>query len=104
MNGVEMFLVRPRAGLADANQQIADHAARHGGLILMATQGGALIIGMPPGGKDVLESHPLVGFCGGVSLDRDGKGAEALRQRFAMNAARQLVAQQQEEANRRSIT
>lgn len=95
MAGMEMFLVRPHEGApADANEAIADHAARHGGLILMATAGNSLIIGMPPGSKDVLASHPHVAFVGGVHLEQQGKGARALQQQFATNAARQLLAQQ----------
>jgi hypothetical protein len=91
---MELFLVRARDHAPDdASQDIADHAARHGGLILMATESGSLIIGMPPGtGKETLERHPQVGFVGGVTLNDRARGARALKQQFAINAARQLAA------------
>lgn len=91
---MEMFLVRPRpSAAAGAVERIAEHAAMLGGVVLMATGGGAVVLGMPPGYKDALSGHPDVGFVGGVSLSDDAPGAAALRQRFAVNAARQLAAQ-----------
>jgi hypothetical protein len=87
-----MFLVRAHdAAPAQAVEEIAEYAAQHGGLVLMATAAGSLVLGMPPGGKDVLERHPQVGFVGGVALDSSKPGARALHQQFALNAARQLV-------------
>lgn len=89
---VEMFLVRAREPKpTDANERIAEHVARHGGLVLMATAGESLFVALPNGGKEVLEACPLVGFVGGVRFDGDGKAARALKQCFALNAARQLV-------------
>jgi hypothetical protein len=91
--GMEMFLVRPGDTTpSQAIEEIAEYAAQHGGLVLMATTAGSLILGMPPGGKEVLERHPYVGFIGGVTIDESKPGARALRQRFALNAARQLAA------------
>ena len=91
----EMFLVRPREDAADdADEQIADYVSRQGGLILMATTGQALFVAMPPGGKGILEACPFIGFVGGVHLEGQGKATRALRQRFAINAAKQLVLRQ----------
>ena len=95
MSGMEMFLVRPSAGAPpDANERIAEWAATRGGFVLMATGRGALILGMPPGAKDALEAHALVGFVGGVSFSQDGdpRARAALQRRFAQNVAAQLGA------------
>src|SRR4051794_29852050 len=94
---MEMFLVRPSDGAApDANERIAEWAAARGGFVLMATGRGALILGMPPGSKDALEAHALVGFVGGVSFSEDGdpRVRAALQQRFAKNVVAQLAAHQ----------
>lgn len=89
---MDMFLVRARDDApAQAIEEIAEYAAQHGGLVLMATAAGSLVLGMPPGGKDVLERHPQIGFVGGVALDPSKPGARALHQQFALNAALQLV-------------
>lgn len=90
---MEMFLVRPVAGAGDREREhIAEFAAMLGGVVLMATGSGALVLGMPRGQKDVLAAHALVAFVGGVSFNDEGPGAAALKQRFAINAARQLAA------------
>jgi hypothetical protein len=89
----QMYLVRRRDGSRDeANVEIARHAVAHGGLLLMSTRTGALILGMPAGGKEILANHPQVGFVGPVSIDPGGRAARALRSHFARNAAAQLVA------------
>lgn len=91
--GMEMFFVRPAAGSGSRErEQIAEFAVMLGGVVLMATGSGALVLGMPPGQKDALAAHGLVSFVGGVSFNEDGPGFAALRQRFAINAARQLAA------------
>lgn len=91
----EMFLVRAgESAPDDASERIAEHVARLGGLILMATAGGSLIVAMPPRGKEALEVCPLVGFVGPVQLSGGGKAARALRSRFAASADRQLAARQ----------
>lgn len=91
--GMEMFFVRPVAGSGPRErEQIAEFAAMLGGVVLMATGSGALVLGMPPGQKDALAAHGLVAFVGGVNFNEDGPGVAALRQRFAINAARQLAA------------
>ena len=91
--GMEMFFVRPVAGSGPRQrEQIAEFAALLGGVVLMATGSGALVLGMPAGQKDALAAHGLVAFVGGVNFNEDGPGVAALRQRFALNAARQLVA------------
>jgi len=89
----QMYLVRRRDGSgADANLEIARHAAEHGGLLLMATRTGSLIVAMPEGGKEVLDRHPEVGFVGPVSIDPNGRAAKALRSHFARNVGAQLAA------------
>ena len=91
--GMEMFFVRPTAGSGPRErEQIAEFAAALGGVVLMATGSGALVLGMPPGQKDALAAHGLVAFVGGVNFNENGPGFAALRQRFAINAARQLAA------------
>jgi hypothetical protein len=91
-----MFLVRPAveddAGCLD---QVSDLVERLDGLVLMATGGGGLIVGLPGGRKDLLAASPAVAFVGGVSFAEDAPGLAALRQRFAVNAARQLAARGQ---------
>jgi hypothetical protein len=92
--GMEMFLVRPADGHGDdALESIGEHAAALGGVVLMSTGGGSLVVGLPPGRKDGLQAHSLVGFVGGVSFAEDAPGLKLLRQRFAINAARQLAEQ-----------
>jgi glycosyltransferase involved in cell wall biosynthesis len=90
----ELFLVRPSEGQQgpEVARRLREYLARHGGLLLMATAGGSFIVGMPPGGKEVLKSCPLVGFVGGVQLDGQGKAVRALKKHFALNAVRQLLA------------
>ena len=91
-----MFLLRAAGADASdasetANARLGELVAQLGGLILMATSGGALIVTLPRGAKERLESSPLVGFIGPVHLAGESKAARALRSRFAMNAARQLA-------------
>jgi hypothetical protein len=90
---IEMFLVRP--AVEDDNgclDQISDLVERLDGLVLMATGGGGVIVGLPAGRKDLLAASPAVAFVGGVSFAEDAPGLAALRQKFALNAARQLAA------------
>lgn len=93
---IEMFLVRPRieddGGCLD---DISDLVQRLQGLVLMATGGGGLVVGLPAGRKDVLAASAAVSFVGGVSFAEDAPGLAALRQKFALNAARQLAARGQ---------
>jgi hypothetical protein len=92
--GIEMFLVRPAPPHGDeALEDIGEHAASLGGVVLMATGGGAVVVGLPPGRKEHLQACRLVGFVGGVSFAEDAPGLKLLRQRFAVNAARQLADQ-----------
>lgn len=92
--GIEMFFVRPADGHADdALDAIAEHTAGLGGVVLMRTGGGGLVVGLPPGRKAALQAASLVGFVGGVSFAEDAPGLRLLRQRFAFNAARQLAEQ-----------
>lgn len=92
----ELFLVRPKEGQTgpEVARRLQEYAARHGGLMLMATAGGSFIVGMPPGGKEVLQACPLLSFVGGVQLDAQGKAARALKKHFALNAVRQLLARE----------
>jgi hypothetical protein len=89
---LETFFVRaaPNAP-ADANEQIAERVLLAGGLVLMATGAGSLIVALPREAKDSLSANPLVGLVGGVTLDENAPGAKALRQEFARNAERQLA-------------
>jgi hypothetical protein len=90
--GIEMFLVRPAEGQADsALESIAEHTALLGGVVFMSTGGGSLVVGLPTGRKEALQAHSCVGFVGGVSFAEDAPGLKVLRQRFALNAARQLA-------------
>lgn len=92
--GIEMFFVRPVPGHGgEALETIAEHTAALGGVVLLSTGGGALVVGLPPGRKDALQAHSLVEFAGGVSFAEDAPGLRVLRQRFALNAARQLAEQ-----------
>jgi glycosyltransferase involved in cell wall biosynthesis len=89
----EMLLVRPgESAPPDALERIADFVALCGGLVLMATAGRTLIVAMPPGGKQALESHPLVALASGLVLDEEAEGSRHLKALFAGNAARQLAA------------
>ncbi|WP_322763220.1 hypothetical protein [Frankia sp. Cr2] len=93
-DAIEMFFIRPAAGHEDAAlAAIAEHTASLGGVVLMSTGGGGLVVGLPPGRKEALAAHSLVGFIGGVSFAEDAPGLRLLRQRFALNAARQLAEQ-----------
>jgi hypothetical protein len=88
---LETFFVRAAPSApADANEQIAEQVLLAGGLVLMATSAGSLIVALPREAKDRLSASPLVGLVGGVTLDENAPGAKALRQEFARNAARQL--------------
>jgi hypothetical protein len=89
-----MFFVRPVPGHGDAAlEAIAEHTAGLGGVVLMSTGGGGIVVGLPPGRKEALQAHGMIGFVGGVSFAEDAPGLRVLRQRFALNAARQLAEQ-----------
>jgi hypothetical protein len=77
----------------DGAERIADQVAVLGGLVLMATGRGSLIVALPRDAKDAIAQHTLVSLVGGVTLSNEGKAARALQQQFALNAARQLVDQ-----------
>jgi hypothetical protein len=88
---LETFLVRPtESAPADANERIADHVTLTGGLVLMSTGGGSLIVALTREAKDSLAQSPLVGLIGGVTLNETAPGARALRQHFAENVERQI--------------
>jgi hypothetical protein len=90
---LETYLVRPAAGVPDdANERIAEQVLLSGGLVLMATGAGSLIVALSREAKDRLAASPLVGLVGGVTLDASAPGAKALRQQFSRNAERQLQA------------
>lgn len=89
MSAAEMFLVRPHGGQPEVRQQIAEWVALAGGMVLMATPGGSLIVALAHEHRELVASHPQVAFVGGVSLNPNGRAAEALRMRFETNAARQ---------------
>ena len=89
----EMLLVRPgETAPPEALERIADFVALCGGLVLMATAGRTLIVAMPPGGKQMLEGHPLIELASGLILDEAAEGSRHLKALFAGNAARQLAA------------
>ncbi len=89
----ELFLVRPVLGApADAVPRIERHAASLGGLVLLRTGRGALVVTLPPGGKEELERSTLVGFVGGITLDDDTDAARGLKKAFARNALDQMHA------------
>jgi hypothetical protein len=89
---MEAFFIRLVDGAPpDATEAVADHVALLGGLVLMATGHGSLVVALPREAKDVIAGHSLVALIGGVTLSNEGAAAEALRQRFAANAARQLA-------------
>ena len=91
---IEMFLVQPAVVDDDGClDRVSDLVDRLDGLVLMATGGGGLIVGLPAGRKDLLAASSAVGFVGGVSFAEDAPGLAALQHRFAVNAARQLAAQ-----------
>ena len=52
---------------------------------------GSLVVTLPREAKKRLAAHSLVALIGGVTLNHEGAATEALRQRFAANAARQLA-------------
>jgi len=89
---MEIFLVRPKVeSSADSYEQVAEYVVRHGGYVLMATSGGSLFVAISKGGKETLQACPQVGFVGGVHFDGDSKEARTLKQRFALNAAKQMA-------------
>jgi glycosyltransferase involved in cell wall biosynthesis len=89
---MEMYLVRAKEeSSVDVNERIAEYVASQGGLVLMATAGGSLFVAFSKRGKETLEACPNVGFVGGVHFDGNGKAARAIKQRFALNAAKQLA-------------
>ena len=89
---MEAFFIRLADGAPpDATEAVADQVALLGGLVLMATGHGSLVVALPREAKDVIAAHSLVALIGGVTLSDEGAAAEALRQRFAANAARQLA-------------
>lgn len=93
LSDIEMFFVKPTPGSGpEAAERIAEFASLRGGLVLMATADGSLVLAMPHGSKEPLEAHPLTSFVGGIGLEEDGKGAKALKKLFATNAAKQLMA------------
>jgi hypothetical protein len=97
VSGFEMFFVQPHhPEHADVRQQLAEWVVLAGGVVLMATSKGSLIVGLPHERRDELASHPHVVLIGGVNLNPNGKAAEALRQQFERNATQQ--AQQLDEA------
>lgn len=90
-SGLETFLVRPiDQAPPDTNERIAEQVLLLGGLVLMATSGGSLVIALPREAKEVLANNPFVGLIGGVTLDESAPGARALRQQFTRNAERQI--------------
>ena len=90
---IEAFFVRLVDGAPpDATETVADQVALLGGLVLMATKHGSLVVALPREAKNAIAQHSLVALIGGVTLSNEGAAAEALRQRFALNAARQLAA------------
>jgi hypothetical protein len=89
---MEAFFIRLADGAApDATEAVADQVAMLGGLVLMATGHGSLVVALPREAKDLIAAHSVVALIGGVTLSDEGAAAEALRQRFAANAARQLA-------------
>jgi len=92
--GLESFLVRPVDNAPEGVlETLAEQVSLIGGLVLMATGAGSLVVALPHGGKERLTAHPHVALVGGVTLQPDGKAARALQERFVRNAARQLVSQ-----------
>jgi hypothetical protein len=92
--GLESFIVRPSQDAPDGVlERLAEQVNLMGGLVLMATGSGSLVVALPRGGKERLSADPHVALVGGVTLQPDGRAARALQERFAMNAARQLVSQ-----------
>jgi hypothetical protein len=89
---MEAFFIRLVDGAPpEATETVADHVAVLGGLVLMATKHGSLVVVLPHDAKDVIAQHSLVALIGGVTLSNEGAAADALRQKFAANAARQLA-------------
>ena len=88
---VQLYLVHPEDnGNAAAREAIAEHIARLNGFILMASTYGSLVVAFDEAHLSAVQSHHLVNFVGGVTLNPNAPGAAALRQLFAQNVALQL--------------
>jgi hypothetical protein len=91
MTDVEMFLVRLQDGASQAREWIAEWVAVRGGVVLMATSGGSLIVAMARDHRDALAAEPQVALVGGVSLHPSGRAVEALKRQFEINAGLQAA-------------
>ena len=89
--GGELLLVR--AVGSDALPALRAVIASHGWLELMRTGGDTLVVAVTEGGKDLLESHPLVALANGVTLDEEADGARELKGLFVDHVSRQLTGQ-----------
>jgi len=89
---VQIYLVHPKDNADDgARATIAEYIAARNGFILMASSYGSLIVAFDERYLSAIQSHHLVNFVGGVTLDPNAPGAAALRQLFAQNVALQLA-------------
>lgn len=74
----------------DISRGVQEHVRQCGGLILMATANGPLVL-LPPAGVPVVAKHPQVGFVGPITLDPSGFAAERLQRVFLENLRKQLA-------------
>jgi hypothetical protein len=88
---METMIVRLRPGAGAAERTtLGQFVTALGGLVLMVTSVGSLVVLAPNPDKEKIEAHPLVELVGGISLDDDAPGALSLKKHFAENAMRQL--------------
>lgn len=74
----------------DISRDVQVHVRQCGGLILMATRNGPLVL-LPPAGVPAVAKHPQVGFVGPITLDPSGFAAERLQRVFLENLSKQLT-------------
>lgn len=89
---IQIYLVHPKDNTDDnARAVIADSIVSCQGFIMMASTHGSLIAAFDEQYLAAIKSHHMVDFVGGVTLDPNSPGSDALRQLFARNVAMQLA-------------
>jgi hypothetical protein len=87
---VQMWLVAPKETLTDASSaEIQRFVRSSGGIILMVTRGGPLVL-LDDDAAPTVEKHPLVAFVGPVHLNPRGVAADRLQQIFMDNITKQI--------------
>ena len=74
----------------EAMKSIAQHVRGEGGLILMATRQGTLVVAFDDARLPAVKRHPLIEFVGGVTLDARGTAARELHRVFTEHLVLQV--------------